>query len=343
MDFSIQSPDYSSVVEYDMFSGQQVLIRIVVEYISYVSSSHGFLTDMLESLEALPKIRNNEEDTDKIRNFFQESVSLGQELKVFFTVPNQQILSNISPTPNPNEVVAAFINFLLLMVEVILCFQPDLVACVKGLIQNLRTELGFLIAFLGDTAMHLQPTKNIVIDIEAVVNEVGSFLYSFFFIIIIVFNLTTEKKETIKAMKDIEDVVSEVQNFLHSLEDMPLLNKNAMTDIKALVHEVGSFLDFVIFTGNDQIPKSKILDLALSHLLRKFEFLKTKIKEHCITVSKMPSDMAPKTAVVSLFIIDSVLDDLMHLINNKSDRIVGVDDQIVKLHEELNWDLPSPI
>ncbi|CAA2933259.1 late blight resistance homolog R1A-3 isoform X1 [Olea europaea subsp. europaea] len=78
-----------------------------------------------------------------------------------------------------------------------------------------------------------------------------------------------------------------------------------------------------------------ILDLAFSDLFTNFETLKAKIKEHCITVSKMPSDIAPKTSVVSLFIIDSVLDDLIDLINNKSDWIVVVNDQIVTLHEEL--------
>ncbi|XP_022846275.1 putative disease resistance RPP13-like protein 3 [Olea europaea var. sylvestris] len=49
----------------------------------------------------------------------------------------------------------------------------------------------------------------------------------------------------------------------------------------------------------------------------------------------MPIDMAPKTGMVSLFIVDSVLDDLMDLINNKSDWILGQNDQIVMLHEEL--------
>ncbi|CAA3021972.1 late blight resistance homolog R1A-3 isoform X1 [Olea europaea subsp. europaea] len=107
-------------------------------------------------------------------------------------------------------------------------------------------------------------------------------------------------------------------------------------DIKALLHEIGSLLGFfIIFIKNDQVMETGMLGLALSHLLAKFETLKTKIKEHCITVSKMPSDMAPKTGVVSVFIIDSVLDDLMDLRNNKSNSIVVVNDQIVTLHEEL--------
>ncbi|KAL2531502.1 putative late blight resistance proteinR1B-17 [Abeliophyllum distichum] len=76
--------------------------------------------------------------------------------------------------------------------------------------------------------------------------------------------------------------------------------KNALTDIQPLIHEVGSFLDFFIFMGNDQVPETGVLDLALSDLLLKFELLKAKINKHCFTVSKMPSDMAPNTAVVLL-------------------------------------------
>ncbi|XP_022870601.1 putative late blight resistance protein homolog R1B-17 [Olea europaea var. sylvestris] len=106
-------------------------------------------------------------------------------------------------------------------------------------------------------------------------------------------------------------------------------------DIKALLPKIGSLLYIFIFTEDDQVMETGILDLALSDLFTNFETLKAKIKEHCITVSKMPSDIAPKTSVLSLFIIDSVLDDLIDLINNKSDWIVVVNDQIVTLHEEL--------
>ncbi|KAL2551458.1 putative late blight resistance protein-like protein R1A-3 [Forsythia ovata] len=329
----------------ELFTGPEGFIRIVVEYISYVSSPRGHVIDILRRLESLPKLRSLE-DNDKIRNFFQELVSLGQELRASFTIPNQQIISYIGPTPNPYQVFAAFINFLLQMVEAILNqVHEDFVACVKGSIQNLRTELGFLITFLGDTAMHLQPTKNILIDMAAVVNEVGNFFYSFF-LAIIVFILILEET-TYYSMTDIEVVVNEVRSLLHSdffafLGNIRLQTteqmeetKNALTDIQPLVHEVGSFLDFFIFTGNDQVPENGVLDLALSDLLLKFELLKAKINKHCFTVSKMPSDMAPNTAVVSLFIFYSVLDDLMDLINNNSERIVGVDDQIVTLHEEL--------
>ncbi|KAL2551464.1 Disease resistance protein RPP13 [Forsythia ovata] len=297
------------------------LAQIVIEYISFVSFPNTLVIDALKSLASF-----NFKDIgiDGISNFLQELVSFEKEVKVFFKVPNQQMISNISP----NQVVAAFINFLLLMLEFILRFDPDFIACVKGSIQILRTELEFVIAFLGDTAMHLEPTNNILIDIEAVVNEVGSLFYPFFFTTL-VFILITEGKE----MTDMEAVVNEVRSFLHS-DSSDFLEvtttevdeaKNTMTDIKALFNELGSFL----------VPDNGISDLALSDLLPKFELLKPKIKEHCIRVSNMPSDMAPNTALVSLFIFDSVLDDLMYLINNKSDRIVGVNDQIVILHKEL--------
>ncbi|KAL2551426.1 putative late blight resistance protein-like protein R1B-17 [Forsythia ovata] len=260
------------------------LFQIVIEYITSVSSPRKLIFDVIDSLTSF-----NLEDIgiDGIRIFLRQLVSVEKEVKVFFKVPDQQMISNIIPTPNPNQVVAAFIDVLLLILELVLRFDPDFIACVEGSIQILRTELGFLIAFLGDTAMHLQSTNNILIDIEAVVNEVGSFFYPFFFTALL-FNMITEENE----MTDMEAVVNEVQSFLHSyssdflevttteVEDA----KNTMTDIKALVNEIGSFL----------VPDIGILDLALSDLLPKFELLKPKIKEHCITVSNMPSDMAPK-------------------------------------------------
>ncbi|CAA3012382.1 Hypothetical predicted protein [Olea europaea subsp. europaea] len=205
-------------------------------------------------------------------------------------------MSLISLNLNPNLVVAAFINFHLLMVEVILYFKAGSIACVKGSIQNLQTELGFLMTFLGDTVMHLQHNKNIVTDIKAMVNE-------------------TTKEEDGNKKKGIKMEVT----------------KKEIMGIKALVQEVGSCLEPSFFL----VTESGEWDLALSNLLTKFELLKAKIKEHCIAVSKMPSDMTPKTAMVSLFIVASVLDDLMDTINNKTDKIIGVEDQIVTLHKEL--------
>ncbi|KAL2532402.1 NB-ARC domain-containing protein [Abeliophyllum distichum] len=83
----------------------------------------------------------------------------------------------------------------------------------------------------------------------------------------------------------------------------------------------------------ESVP-SFVISLS-NQLLKKFELLKTEIKEYCITVSKFPSGITPKTYVVSFFIVDSLLDDLNHLINHKADMIVGVNNQIATLHEEV--------
>ncbi|CAA2964256.1 late blight resistance homolog R1A-3 isoform X1 [Olea europaea subsp. europaea] len=295
---------------------------IVSEYMSTFSCQLGLPSD--DFLD-FPNQLTYSKDIENIRHCLQQLLSCGKKLEELFNVPNQQSSSC------PNEVVAVSINFLLRMVESILCFKSEYIA-----FQDLRTELGFLITFLGDTSMHLQPTKNIVLDIQDVVNEVGNLFYSLFFTFV-VFSVTRKEATTIAFTRlnltDIEDVVNDV------LEDRPLqiITEEeeiwkAMVDINALVHEIGSF---IVFTKNDQVPESGTVDLALSGLLPKFKLLKSKIKEHCITVSKMPIDMAPKTGVVSLFIVDSVLVDLMDLINNKSNRILGLNDQIVMLHEEL--------
>ncbi|CAA2976974.1 late blight resistance homolog R1A-3 isoform X1 [Olea europaea subsp. europaea] len=357
LDLSVPSPNYSSEEELDLsapipiYSFQEsqrkssllnCLIKIVVDHVSKLSSQHGHVIHLLRSLEYPSKFEYN----DTVRNNFKTFVSLVQKLKALFTVPNQQIMSHISLNLKPNQVVSVFINFHLLMIEVILYFKAGSIARVRGSIQNLQTELGFLITFLGDTAMHLQPTENIVTDIEAMVNEVGRFLY-FFFITVILLVITMKKEIGFEAVVD--EVGSLLRNKIFDLiEDITLqttkeeegnnkkgkklaVTKKEITGIKALVWEVGSFLQPSFF----MVSESGELDLALSNLLTKFDLLKTKIKEHCIAVSKMPSDMTPKTAVVSLFIVDSVLDDLMYTLNNNSDKIIGVEDQIVTLHKEL--------
>ncbi|KAL2531292.1 putative disease resistance protein [Abeliophyllum distichum] len=77
------------------------------------------------------------------------------------------------------------------------------------------------------------------------------------------------------------------------------------------------------------------MDLMLSLLLRRIEMVKENIKEHCITLLKLPYRTTPNASVVSIFIVDSLLDDLNHLINNRTDLVVDVKDQIKLFHEEL--------
>lgn len=110
-------------------------------------------------------------------------------------------------------------------------------------------------------------------------------------------------------------------------------NLNMLTDIEAAVNEVGNFLHSLFFTKNSvHVIK---MDQLLSDLMRKFKILKPKIEKHCITVSKIQTDVPTKTFVVSLFSVDSLLDDLKDLMNYKADSIVGVKDQLLTIHNEL--------
>ncbi|KAL2531257.1 putative disease resistance protein [Abeliophyllum distichum] len=192
---------------------------------------------------------------------------LVKEFSLFFSIPKLQMSSNSATPNNINDLCLVFIDFLL---EVLAKFDWR-ESYLKGENQILQTELKLLIAYLGDTpsqAIELEETKSILIDIEALVNEVGSFLYSVFF-----------------------------------------------TRYPVLVIEN---------------------DLSLSDLLQNFEILKIKIKNHCITVSKIQTDHMPtKTVVLSLFIVDSLLDDLKDLMNNKADTIVEVKDQFKTIYDEL--------
>ncbi|KAL2551299.1 hypothetical protein Fot_04918 [Forsythia ovata] len=101
---------------------------------------------------------------------------LVNEFSLFFSIPKLQMSSNSATPNNINELVLVFIDFLL---EVLAKFDWR-ESYLKGQNQILQTELKLLIAYLGDTpsqAIELEETKSILTDIEALVNEVGSFLY----------------------------------------------------------------------------------------------------------------------------------------------------------------------
>ncbi|KAL2516457.1 putative disease resistance RPP13-like protein 3 [Forsythia ovata] len=134
----------------------------------------------------------------------------------------------------------------------------------------------------------------------------------------------------------IEVLGNKLRFLLNFFGDTPCLHPsevNPLTHIEAVLNKFGRFLYSFFFVRNQVLAPR--MELELSDLLRNFELVEAKIKEHCIVLSNMPSCTTRKTAVVSLFIVDSLLDDLTHLLNHKADQIVGVNDQIVTLHEEL--------
>ncbi|XP_022841561.1 putative late blight resistance protein homolog R1B-14 isoform X2 [Olea europaea var. sylvestris] len=163
----------------EMFDGQGQLVLIVTHFIIKLCSEDDEIIILLKSLEDSAKLcwiysRHSEEDR-KFSTMFWNFIT---QLKVFFEVPN------FKSTANPNEVVAAFVDLLLELLEEILHRRPYFIhGKVEKFIQTLKMELKFLITFLGDTPSQLtelETTKNVLKDIEAVANDVGSFLYSFF-------------------------------------------------------------------------------------------------------------------------------------------------------------------
>ncbi|KAL2531147.1 putative disease resistance RPP13-like protein 3 [Abeliophyllum distichum] len=111
--------------------------------------------------------------------------------------------------------------------------------------------------------------------------------------------------------------------------------KSILTDTEALVNEVGSYFHTKFLTRKSFMVSENDPFLSLSDLLKKFEIFKTKIEKHCITVLKIQTNMPKKTVVVSLVIVDSLLDDLKDLMNNNANTIVEIKDQFKTIYVEL--------
>ncbi|CAA2959153.1 Hypothetical predicted protein [Olea europaea subsp. europaea] len=101
-----------------------------------------------------------------------------------------------------------------------------------------------------------------------------------------------------------------------------------------MANDIGSFLYFFFFTTN-RVSVATMYQ-ALSDLLGTLGLVKEKIKQHCVLAPNiLPGSVTPKTGVVSLFIVDSLLDDLKDLMSHKDDRIVDVKDEAITIHDEL--------
>jgi hypothetical protein len=76
--------------------------------------------------------------------------------------------------------------------------------------------------------------------------------------------------------------------------------------------------------------------VAVFRLWEKLNLVKETIIAHCNTIPKCyQSCRTPNTDVVSLFLFDSILDDLKNVKNRKDGRIVSVNTQIHEIHCQL--------
>ncbi|KAL2487168.1 putative disease resistance protein [Abeliophyllum distichum] len=242
-------------------------IITVCHYIIKLCSSRQDQQDdkVISLLEKLnDSVKNCSTDLVQDQSFMMLLRSFVRELKVFFKVPNSK-----STTLSHTELLAVFIDFLLEIYNGIYYLprthMDSMESCQKG--------LKFFITFLGDKPAS-QPTsldenKNVLTDIEAVANDMGSLLYLSYFHI-------GEKKDWEKDSRQ---------------------------------------------------------GLALANILEKIEQVKENIKEQCMAASW--KKLTPKNIVVSLFLFDSLLDDLNILMIEKYETSIDVKDQIRTIIEEL--------
>ncbi|KAL0423868.1 UNVERIFIED_CONTAM: putative late blight resistance proteinR1C-3 [Sesamum radiatum] len=153
----------------------------------------------------------------------------------------------------------------------------------------------------------------------------------------------------------VEEVVKSHANLIHTVEDQIEIlqkelkflifvlgdalfrcpeieeTKNFFKDLGDLAKEAGSFLYLYFFTDEG---KQSPIKLQLPKLLRQFKSMEMKVRRHCLMVSKRPSFVVSTTGD-SLFIVNSLLNDLKDLLNRDDDLIADVWEEVEALQEEL--------
>ncbi|XP_022846898.1 putative late blight resistance protein homolog R1A-10 [Olea europaea var. sylvestris] len=141
------------------------------------NKKHDRFNDLLKNLDDSASNCIIYGETEYYKIFLEVLLSFLPEIREFFTV--RKLLQLSDGTPNANEILASFIGFLVETIGELLNCLSDSSDLVSYQVKFLLTELESLLNFLGDT----EPEKNnnILTEIEAVANEAGFFLHSFFF------------------------------------------------------------------------------------------------------------------------------------------------------------------
>ncbi|KAK4480941.1 hypothetical protein RD792_011799 [Penstemon davidsonii] len=112
--------------------------------------------------------------------------------------------------------------------------------------------------------------------------------------------------------------------------------KNILAEFEILANEAGSFIYSCIFLIF-QVKAKRFIE-GRNSLLKMVEVLNVKIEEHCIKFSKLYPFVVSRTydVIDSIFIVDSLIEDLENLMNNQIHLIINeMKVQIIALHEEL--------
>ncbi|KAI3451642.1 hypothetical protein Pfo_008307 [Paulownia fortunei] len=231
--------------------------------------------------------------------------SFAQELQEFFIVPRLHQLFDRDDTHKKNELVAAFINFLLQL----LSHKTDFVAAFEDRIDNLEKELRFLLTVLGDTILlcdEHEQVQNLLAEFEAVANEAGSLLHSFFFSMDPVFQTMDEGLVLLsKHIKLLKYIISEflilqpflskanitpktvavdslfiVDSLLHDLEDLLNQDDSLIVDVKGqiiILHQELilslSFLKYIKVPRHSAMEELKESEIRIRGVAYEAEYL----------------------------------------------------------------------
>ncbi|KAK4482054.1 hypothetical protein RD792_011598 [Penstemon davidsonii] len=147
-------------------------------------------------------------------------------------------------------------------------------------------------------------------------------------------NSTEEQRYTVlqKELTFLLSLLGDIPFQCTELEEV----KNILAEFEILANEVGRFIYSCIFS-TFRIKASRFIEGRTS-LLKMIEVLNVKIKEHCTKFSEFHPFVVSRTydVIDSIFIVDSLIEDLENLINYQIHLIINeMKVQIITLHEEL--------
>ncbi|KAK6150806.1 hypothetical protein DH2020_015738 [Rehmannia glutinosa] len=160
-----------------------------------------------------------------------------QDLRKLFEMPKLQQSSD-----KKNEVVAAFINFLLQL----LYHRTGCMNSFADRIDSLEKDLRFLVTVLGDTPFlgtaELEQVHNLLAEFEAVANDAGSLVYHIVFLRVRLFKSVRIKKASDALLKRIDFLKVSIGQFL---DQLPFISNAAMTPKTVSVNSliIDSLLD----------------------------------------------------------------------------------------------------
>ncbi|KAL7131933.1 hypothetical protein ABFS83_12G038200 [Erythranthe nasuta] len=132
-------------------------------------------------------------------------------------------------------------------------------------------------------------------------------------------------EEIVKCHSDLTDpledemgIMQEQLTFLAAiLGDTPFTctNNNVLKQVMDVANDAARFLHLYFFTNESHLSR---VDLSLAELLKMFQHVEAKIKEHCsLGVPLLPSSTAPTADVDSLFVVNSLVNDLKELLMSR--------------------------